>query len=441
MGDMFGAEESFHIFHITGLGGTKTLRGSIAVSGSKNEALPALASAILFKNPVIFSNVPGITDVRELAALLSKLGVVITSGGGTYTVDTSGISSAHVDEATARKFRASVILTGPLLTRMGEVRFAPPGGCLIGKRPIDVFLSGYRAMGAEVTTDAEEFVITAPKRGLEGADIVFRLPSVTATEALMMAAALAHGTTRLVNAAMEPEVTALAGFLNTSGADIRGVGTPVMTIRGTGGTLLTSTGPCGIIPDRLEAGSFLILGALCADELTVTNCMPEHLELPLVTLRECGVSIEVGEGSVTIAGNGMISNRSFTAANIRTHEYPGFPTDLQAPMTVFLSQALGESVVEEMIFEGRLGYTEDLVRMGADIDVAHPHKAIIRGPATLRGRELYSPDLRAGLAYIIAALVAKGESVIHNIHYVDRGYERIEEKLRDIGVDIERVKR
>jgi UDP-N-acetylglucosamine 1-carboxyvinyltransferase len=427
-------------FHIIGLGGKKGLTGTITTSGSKNEALPALASALLFGGSVTFTNVPDITDVRELAALLSKLGVSVLRDNGTCHVDASGISNAHVDETTARKFRASVILTGPLLARMGEVRFAPPGGCLIGTRPIDVFLSGYEAMGAEVKTVGEEFVITAPTGGLVGADIVFRLPSVTATEALMMAAALAHGTTRLVNAAMEPEVTALAEFLNESGADITGIGTPTLTICGTGGTMLSARTPCAIIPDRLEAGSFMILGALCANELRVVGCMPEHLELPLATLRACGVPVVVGDTNITIAGNGALPNRSFRAANIRTHEYPGFPTDLQAPMTVFLSQVSGESVVEEMIFEGRLGYTEDLVRMGADIDVVHPHKALVRGPVTLRGRELYSPDLRAGLAYIIAALVGKGESVIHNIHYIDRGYERVEEKFRALGVDIERVK-
>ncbi|MCI0619703.1 UDP-N-acetylglucosamine 1-carboxyvinyltransferase [Candidatus Wolfebacteria bacterium] len=433
--------KSGELFRVQGLGGAKTLSGSVAVSGSKNEALPALASAVLFGGPVTFRNIPRITDIRQLNSLLSDLGArVMMDDGGTITVDTSKLASAHVNESTARKFRASVILTGPLLSRMGEVRFAPPGGCLIGKRPIDVFLAGYEAMGATVRTDGEEFVITAPRGGLKGCDVIFRLPSVTATETLMMAAVLAHGIVRLVNVAMEPEIGALADFLNESGADIRGIGTPVLTIRGTDGTLLVSKKEHTAIPDRLEAGSFMILGALCADTLTVTDCDPEHLKVPIASLCACGVPVVVGKKRIVISGNGGIPNRSFAAANIRTHEYPGFPTDLQAPMTVLLSQVSGESIVEEMIFESRLGYAADLVRMGADIDVVHPHKAIVHGPSKLRGRELYSPDLRAGLAYIIAAIVAKGESVIHNIYHIDRGYERVEEKLKSIGVDIERVR-
>lgn len=430
-------------FRIEGISGKKELRGTIAVSGSKNEALSLLAAAALFNGKVPFSNVPVISDIEKMTALLRHAGAVTDEKGSAITVDAATISNGRFDRETARAFRASIILTGPLLARLGKVTFPPPGGCLIGKRPIDVFLSGYERMGARVCTtdDNESFEIVAPEGGLRGAEIFFRVQSVTGTEALLMAASLAHGTSVLHNVAMEPEVTSLVRFLESAGVEIHGIGTPILTVVGNGGKALSFRGekPWTITPDRIETGSFVILGALCAEELTITNCDPSQLALPLDILKTCGVPIETTPDSIRIRDNSK-PNKSFSALTIRTHEYPGFPTDLQAPFGIFATQATGESVVEEMIFEGRLGYLEDIARMGANVALAHVHKAIIQGPSSLSGRELYSPDLRAGLAYIIAACVARGTSHIHNIHYIDRGYERLEEKLRGIGVAIQRVK-
>jgi UDP-N-acetylglucosamine 1-carboxyvinyltransferase len=358
----------------------------------------------------------------------------------TVRLDPSGITRGDLDPAIANKFRASIVLTGPLLARTRRVSFPSPGGCVIGKRPIDLFLAGYTALGATVDENETEdaFVISAP-RGLAGTEIFFKLQSVTATETLLMSAVLAEGTTVLKNVAMEPEVTDVALFLRSCGAKIDGIGTSTYVIHGAGGALLSSPeAPHQVIPDRIEAGSYLVLGALCAHDLLIENCIPAHMELPLSILKEAGVPLEITDQSIRITNNTK-ENSEFGTTAIRTHEYPGFPTDLQAPFTVFFSQASGESVVEEMIFEGRLAYTADLISMGARIDVPHPHRAVLKGPSKLSGRELYTPDLRAGLAYIIAAIVAKGTSLIHNVHYIDRGYENAEKKLRDIGVALERL--
>jgi UDP-N-acetylglucosamine 1-carboxyvinyltransferase len=324
------------------------------------------------------------------------------------------------------------------LARTHRVSFPSPGGCVIGKRPIDLFLEGYTKLGATVTENETVFMVSADR--LSSMDFFFRLQSVTGTEALLMAAVLAEGTTTLKNVALEPEVTDLAEFLRDAGAQISGIGTGTLTIVGTNGVPLAyeQQKPHSVIPDRIEAGSYLVLGALCAENLTITHCNPAHLELPLTILKDMGIPIETSDTTIMISHNTKPTN-TLIPTSIRTHEYPGFPTDLQAPFMILCTQAVGESVVEEMIFEGRLAYTADLVSMGADITVAHPHRAVVKGPNKLAGKELYTPDLRAGLAYIIAACVAKGTSLIHNIHWIDRGYENAEEKLRAIGVAIQRI--
>ena len=432
-------ERKTEAFKIEGLSGAKKLSGTISVSGSKNEALPLFASALLFSGNVVFENVPAISDMEKITALLQDAGVRVERHGDTVQMHVGEIVSSVLDKKTAGLFRASIIMTGPMLARAGKVTFPPPGGCVIGKRPIDIFLNGYEKMGALVTMSekGDEFSITAPEGGLRGADILFRIPSVTGTETLLMAAILANGTSTLYNAAMEPEITALAHFLKACGAAIEGIGTPTLVVQGTGGKPLQFKGdtPHRIMPDRIEAGSFAVLGALCASDLTITNCNPEDLRLPLALMQESGVDMEITDSMIHIKN----SDKELIACSVRTHEYPGFPTDMQAPFGILATQARGESVIEEFIFEGRLGYLEDIARMGADVVVANPHHATIKGPSKLVARELYSPDLRAGLAYIIAACVAKGTSHIHNIHYIDRGYENLEEKLRNIGVAIERV--
>ncbi len=274
---------------------------------------------------------------------------------------------------------------------------------------------------------------------MQGTELFFRVQSPTATETFIMAGVLAEGTTVLKNCALEPEIKNLADFLISCGADIKGAGTTTIEIKG--GSLLRSEGsPHRVIPDRLEAGSFLILGALCAETLEIADCEPSHLESITELLKLSGVPIKVGKNNITVASNGKIKNSTFRSVNVKTHEYPGFPTDFQAPMSVFLTQVTGEALIFETIFEGRLSYAEDLVRMGADVKIWDAHRMAVKGPTPLKGRELEAPDIRAGLAYLIAAAVAKGESVINNVYYIDRGYEAIEKRLRPLGLEIERMR-
>lgn len=423
-------------FFIRGCSGEKALSGSIAVEPAKNAVLKMMAASILFSDPVAISPVPDIEDVHRMEELLERLGARITRDDAGITIDATAITSTELAVDIAERLRSSIVLTGPLLARHGEVSFPHPGGCVIGARPIDVFLHAFEKMGATVDESDRHYTITAPKGGLHGADIFFRVPSHTATETCMLAAVCATGTTTLHNAAMEPEVADLADFLNRSGAQISGVGTPTITIEGTG-ALSAGGAAYRPLPDRIETGSFLILGALAARELEITDCEPAHVGILIELLRDAGVPIEVGERTIAIRGNTK-PNAAFSSVDIKTHEYPGFPTDLQAPMTVFLTQATGEAVVFEAIFEGRLNYTEDLIRMGADITMWDPHRVQVKGPTPLSGRNLGSPDLRAGLAFVIAAAVADGNSVIDNIYFIDRGYADIEKRLGAFGLSIER---
>src|SRR3989344_107179 len=422
-------------FVINGFGGQRKLHGVVKVTGAKNAALKAIAAAVLFRDTVTFTNIPEINDVEKMFDLLTDMGAEVTHlKHGTYTVDIPRGFSADLSPAIAKRMRASVVLTGPVLARYGKVSFPHPGGCVIGARPLDLFVDGFEKMGARVYIKDGSYIVEA-KGGLNGAKFFLKNQSVTVTETFMMAGVLARGITTIKNAAMEPEIAHLAGFLNECGANISGAGTPTITIKG--GKLLTGKGRVyKTMPDRIEAGSFLILGALAARELHITNCEPAHLESPIEALRSAGIPIEVKKTEIIVRAPSKIM-----PIDIKTHEYPGFPTDLQAPMTVLLTQADGESTVFETIFEGRLNYAESLSSMGASITMMDPHRALVRGKTELRGRKLESPDLRAGLAFVIAAIVAKGESVIHNVDTtIDRGYEDIENRLRAIGVGIERVK-
>jgi len=425
-------------FSINGLGDKKILSGSIRVNGAKNAALKAMASALLFKDAVLLKNVPNIEDVHRMQDLLEHMGISASRNKNSLRIDVSKMKTSMMCPDISKRLRASIVLTGPVLTRTGKVVFPYPGGCEIGLRPIDLFLEGFQKMGARGIEKEEQYTLKAPKGGLVGADLFLRKQSVCATETFMMAAVLARGKTTIRNAAMEPEIKHLADFLNSCGAKIEGAGTTTVIINGT--KLLSAKNKTyNTVPDRIEAGSFLILGALCAKKLTITHCEPEHLESLIEFLTQAGVKIKTDKNSMTVQG-GNQPNSKFQSIDITTHEYPGFPTDLQAPMTVFLTQATGEAIVFETIFENRLGYTESLMRMGAKIKMMDSHRIIVKGPAKLRGREMMSPDLRAGLAYIIAATVAKGKSIIHNVYNIDRGYENIEERFRQIGVDINRIK-
>lgn len=426
-------------FIVKGLNGEKKLFGKIKVNGAKNAILPIMSSSVLFEDGFSLNNIPDIEDVKRMFELLEDLGAKIenkTKDG--FFINSKSIKNSDLNRNISERLRASVILTGPILTRFGRVSFPIPGGCVIGSRPIDFFVEGFKKMGAKISFKNDRYFIEAKNGKLQGAEIFFRAPSVTATETFIMAGLLAKGTTILKNSALEPEIEDLINFLILCGAKIKGAGTSTIEIKG--GSLLKAKGKkYRAIPDRLETGSFLILGALCADNLEITNCNPEHIEVLIDILKDAGVPIKVGKDNIKIENNGNIKNKEYKSIGIKTKEYPGFPTDLQAPMVIFLTQSSGETLVFETIFEGRLNYVEDIIRMGADIIILDPHRVIVRGPNSLRARELESPDIRAGLAFIIATIVAKGESTINNIYLIDRGYENIEERLKKIGVDIKRI--
>lgn len=408
-----------------------SLSGEIPVMGSKNSCLKAYAATILCDGEVVINNVPLIEDIFRMQELLESIGASVKKiGERSFVVSSAGVNTRVLDDKIARSFRSSIVLTGPMLARFGEVSFPYPGGCVIGKRPIDLFLNGFMQMGAEVQSKENDRIMLKASR-LHGADIFFRLVSVTGTETLMMAAVLADGETILRNAAEEPEIKVLADFLNKCGAKIKGAGTNTIII---GGVKNLSGGVFDTPPDRIEAGSFVILGALNGESLRITNCKTEHLISVIEHLKLMGVPIKIGEDWIEVS-----RPKKIKSIDVKTREYPGFPTDLQAPFAVLLTQADGASLLFETVFEGRLGYMNDLNRMGANIVLCDMHRAVINGPTELRAREMESPDLRAGLAFIMASSVAEGSSVIYNAYNIDRGYERIEERLRKIGMDIRRA--
>ncbi len=422
-------------FLVEGLGGKKTLRGEIPVRGAKNAALKFLAASALFEDVIVFENVPDIEDVRRMKELLRAAGAEVVTDGERVTVTPPETWNTALDQTIAKRMRASIVMTGPMLARAGEVSFPFPGGCVLGERPIDLFIMGFTALGATVIEENDFFTVKAPEAGLHGAKIFLPIVSVGATETLMFAAALAHGETILENVAMEPEIIAEAEFLNACGAHIEGAGTSTIRIVGTGGVPLSANSQTfTIIPDRLEAGSFVILAALAADDVTVTRCEPAHLGALTTLLQRAGVNLEIGKDSIRVRAG----ETPLTSVCVRTHEYPGFPTDLQAPMAVFLTQCEGDATILETIYDGRFRYAEDLARTGADMTVMNPHQVLVRGPRKLTRANLESPDIRAGLAYLIAAIVAEGTSGIDNAYLIDRGYAHIEDRLSTLGLTIRR---
>lgn len=416
-------------FVIEGLAGAKRLKGTIPVFGAKNSVLPTMAAALLIKGETVIDNVPGIADIDSMGRLMEGLGAYVSRSGSTMTVNATTVSGTALEPSAARSLRASVILAGPVLARLGSVSFPHPGGDVIGERPIDLFISGFEALGATTTLAGDTYTLEAPQ-GLQGGEFFFSTVSVTATETLMMAATLAKGTVVLKNAAMEPEVVALADFLRSCGARIDGAGTPTIVIKPVS---LVEPAPWRVIPDRIEAASFLALGALAAEELTVTNLAPADLDAVIDVLVRMGVPLTIGRDTITVRAPDVLK-----PVRVRTHEYPGFPTDAHPPVMILLTQAAGESVMIESIFDGRLNYLPELVSMGADITLISPHRAKVVGTSALHAADIMSPDIRAGLAFILAAIVATGTSTVGNAHLVDRGYEKIEERLAAVGVSIVR---
>ena len=411
--------------------GGRKLKGTIRVKGAKNAALKLLAASLLTDQEWIIGNVPQIEDIFRLIELLKGVGAEVENkSDGLYHIRAKNITEFRLEPDIAQKLKGSILMAAPLLVRRGQAVFPRPGGCVIGQRPRDIFLTGFEAFGVRVKENDSGYQLTIKKQ-LKGTKFVFPLISVTATETMLLMAVLAKGKTLLKNAACEPEIVALADFLNQCGAKINGAGTPFIGIEGVSSL---KGGRCQVMPDRIEAGSFIILGAASQSPIKVVGLNPENLDVFWFLLERAGVNFKIGRDSALIKPGFKLK-----AVNLKTHEYPGLATDLQAPFTVLMTQAQGISLIHETIFEGRLFYTDLLNQMGANIIMADPHRVIVQGPTELTGRYLISPDIRAGIALIIAALIAHGQSVIENIYQIDRGYEKIEERMQKLGADIQRV--
>lgn len=412
--------------------GGARLKGEVRVSGAKNAALPILASAILAGGTSTFRNVPKLMDVRTMAKLMRMLGATVVDAdksGYALAVSTDGINSFDAPYELVKTMRASVLVLGPLVARHGQAVVSLPGGCAIGARPIDQHLKGLEAMGAKITLEHGN-VIARSKR-LKGAAIVCDLPTVTGTENLMMAASLARGRTTIENAAREPEVEELARVLNKMGARIQGAGTAVITIEG-----VDSLSPIehAILPDRIEAGTFMVAAALTRGDVLVRDCLPEHLEAVTAKLRSAGAEVVAESGGLRVRGRPEI-----LPVDITTQPYPGFPTDMQAQFMVLACKAKGQSVITETIFENRYMHVQELARMGADIHT-DGRTAVIRGVKKLTGAKVMASDLRASAALVLAGLVAEGTTEVLRVYHLDRGYEQIEKRLQKLGAQIRRVK-
>lgn len=419
-------------FVVDGLNGKASLKGTVSIEGAKNATLPLMAAALLVEGETKLENVPSIADVLSSKELLEHLGAFVDLKENTCSIRPQNASGTVLEREIAKKMRASVLFVGSTLARNRKVSLPHPGGCVLGSRPIDLFIRGFETLGVNVEEKEGEYYTFSAPNGLKGGEIFFSVISVTATETFMIAATKAEAPVTLKNCAMEPEVIALADFLKACGARIEGAGTPTIVIHPS--YLEAPKEPFQVIPDRIEAGSFLILGALAGKEVTVTDINPKHLDALLEALKEMGVAVSIKENEVTVS-----RPETLKPISIRTHEYPGFPTDLQAPMMILLTQTEGESSVLETIFDGRLNYVDDLVTMGADVRVWNPHKATVKGPTPLKAKDIDGPDIRAGLAFLLAGAIAEGKSHIGNAHLIDRGYEKIETKLSSLGLDIKRV--
>ncbi len=409
--------------------GARSLSGTVQVSGAKNAALPALAASILTHETVGLGRVPRVRDVATMLRVLEHLGAECEAPRGERVrTRFSRLLDPEAPYGFVKTMRASILVLGPLLARFGRARISLPGGCAIGARPIDSHLSGLEKMGAVI--ELSHGYVDARADSLHGADIAFARETVTGTENLLMAATLARGRTTLRNCALEPEVADLAGLLASMGARIQGAGSPTIVVEGVDHL---HGAEHDVIPDRIEAGTFVMAAALAGDEIVVEGCEPRHMAAPLEVLSGAGLRIETGQDWIRVIGRRVLSAR-----DVETAPYPGFPTDLQAQYMAVMTQAQGESVISETIFENRMMHVGELRRMGAVI--AHDgNHARVRGPVQLSGAQVMATDLRASACLVLAALVADGVSVIDRVYHIDRGYERIEEKLRALGADVERV--
>lgn len=408
-------------------GGNK-LSGEISVSGSKNIALAILSSVVLAEEPVVLTNVPRISDTLIKTQLLEVFGAKVEWNGNTVRIDCSDLKQGEADEEMVRAIRTSFYMVGPLVARIGSLQMPAPGGCKIGERPVDLHLKGLKQLGVKIELDGG--IYQANQTKLKGTEVYLDKPSAGATQHIMSTACLATGTTVITNAAMEPEIVALADFLNRLGASVEGAGTSSITIQGK-----QSLRGCDykIPADRIQAGTFLLAGAITGGDVTIKDILPEDQTAVVNKLREAGALVDSGVDQVRVGTPSRL-----IGVNVITMPHPGFPTDMQQPMAATLCVADGTSFVEETIYESRTGHISELSRMGAKIK-QEGSSAVIQGVNELRGATVYASDLRAGAALCLAGLVAKGETVVKNVHYIDRGYQQIEDTLTALGADIRRV--
>ena len=409
------------------IAGGRRLQGDVRISGAKNAALPVLVSSLLVDGWNTFHNIPDLLDIKTIRKLLGSLGVKI-EGEETVRINAGGIARCEASYDLVRTMRASILVLGPLVARMGEARVSLPGGCAIGARPVNLHIQALRDLGAEVTL--KDGYVEAKASRLRGATLYFDISTVTGTENIMMAATLAEGTTILKNAAREPEIVNLAGVLIGMGARIRGAGTDVIVIDG-----VKSLHPveAAVIPDRIEAGTFLIAAGMTGGDVRILGCNPLHLDALIARLRDAGMRIDADGDALRAAGGGTVKS-----VDVKTLPYPGFPTDLQAQIMAMMALGNGLSVITETVFENRFMHVSEMMRMGADI-VIQGKSAIVRGVAKLRGAPLMATDLRASASLILAGLAAEGTTTISRVYHIDRGYQQIEKKLSALGADIRRI--
>ena len=409
--------------------GGKPLKGEVTISGAKNAVLPIIVGTLLTDEVCTIHDVPHLADVETISEVLEVLGAHVSRTDGVMTVDGGKVDNFTAPYQYIQKMRASVLIMGPLLARMGRVKISMPGGCGIGTRPIDLHLKGLEALGAHISLEHGDIDAVVDGR-LKGARIYLDFPSVGATENIMMAAALAEGTTVIENAAEEPEIVDLANFLNSMGANVRGAGTNVVKIEG---VAHLSGSDYTVIPDRIEAGTYLVAGAITGGNVLLKNVISDHIKPVIAKLRECGAEVIEEEENLRVIGQSH-----FRATDIKTLPYPGFPTDMQAQFMALMSIADGISVFTETVFEHRFMQADELRRMGANIKV-DGRNAVVEGVSRLTGCPVKATDLRAGAALIIAGLAAEGQTEITGLHHIDRGYEKLIDKFRSLGADIKRI--
>lgn len=414
------------------INGPSRLQGTVSIAGAKNAALPLIAAALLSDRSVAIENLPDVVDIQTMLKLLGKLGAEIVHDKHSATIDCSHIGQTRATYDIVKTMRASILVLGPLLSRFGTCEVSLPGGCAIGQRPIDLHLKALEQMGAQITIKKGYVVANAPA-GLQGGEIIFDKITVTGSENIIMAAALAHGKTRLINAAMEPEVVQLCEVIRQAGIDIKGIGSSELIIEGSGGTPLQFQ-PIRVIPDRIEAGTYLCAAAITRSPLTIDHVRVDHLDALLSKLKQMGCHFESRGDTLKFKPPAMLR-----PIEISTSEFPGFPTDMQAQMMAVATQAQGTSIIEERLFENRFMHVGELQRMGAGIHLKG-NTATIHGPIRLMGADVMATDLRASSALILAALAAEDETKIHRIYHLDRGYEAIDKKLAELGADIVRLK-